>query len=124
MPIEDGDRVEELVEAILPAIVDLLSRIDPEAGEFTTPEFIEVMREDPASRTAYDDAVRGWGEGDHRSKMVVHGQVIPMAMRRSGLVEWLGFAHGASDPYAIPARWQLRSPDEGPDTARGTQRGG
>jgi hypothetical protein len=39
--------------------------------------------------------------------MVVHGQVIPAALRQSGLVEWIGFAHGEDDPYGVPARWRL-----------------
>jgi hypothetical protein len=41
--------------------------------------------------------------------MVIHGQVIPATLRRSGRVEWLGFAHGVDDPYAVPARWRFLS---------------
>jgi hypothetical protein len=45
--------------------------------------------------------------------MVVHGQVIPGILRRSNLVEWLGFAHGEDDPYAVPGRWRLLAVDRG-----------
>ena len=41
--------------------------------------------------------------------MVVHGQVIPLIMRRSGLVDWVGYAHGQADDYAVPAWWRLRT---------------
>ena len=40
--------------------------------------------------------------------MVIHGQVIPGILRRTNLVEWAGYAHGESDPYAVPAWWTLR----------------
>ena len=65
------------------------------------------MQTDPAAGVAYEEALRRWGEGERYGKMVVHGQVIPTVLRRSGLVEWLGFAHGEEDPYAVPARWRL-----------------
>lgn len=88
-----------------PAVEDILRRL--EGDEFTTSELIEVMRSDPTAAAAYDDAIRFWGEGERYAKMVIHGQVIPGAMRRSGLVEWVGFAHGDDDPYAVPALWRL-----------------
>lgn len=103
-----SDNVEALIDFAAPAVADILRRLDPaETDEFTTLEFIEVMRGDPAGQAAYDEALRRWGERDHYAKLVVHGQVIPVALRRSGLVEWLGFAHGEEDPYGVPARWRL-----------------
>jgi hypothetical protein len=39
--------------------------------------------------------------------MVVHGQVIPLILRASPLVEWAGFAHGEPDEFAVPAVWRL-----------------
>ena len=39
--------------------------------------------------------------------MVIHGQVIPAALRRSHRVIWVGFAHGVTDEYAVPAWWRL-----------------
>jgi hypothetical protein len=103
----DADPVEGLVEFLSPVVVGILRRIDPEVEEFTTVEFIDVLHDDPQAAHAYREALRRWGEDERRAKMVVHGQVIPVAMRRSGLVEWLGFAHGVDDPYAVPGRWRL-----------------
>ena len=101
------DRVEELIDALYPVVEDILRRL--EGDEFTTVEFIEVMLSDPRAGAAYESALRRWGEGERYAKMVVHGQVIPAALRRSGLVEWAGFAYGEDDPYAVPARWRLLS---------------
>jgi hypothetical protein len=109
----EADPVEGLVEFLTPVVAGILRRIDPEVEEFTTVEFIEVLQQDPQAAHAYGEALRRWGEGERRAKMVVHGQVIPVAMRRTGLVEWLGFAHGVDDPYAVPGRWRLVGGDAG-----------
>ena len=111
-PAGRADRIEEIVEFVAPVVTDVLRRL--EGDEFSTVEFIEVMRSDPDAGAAYDEALRRWGEGERRAKMVVHGQVIPAALRMSGLVEWLGFAHGEDDPYAVPARWRLATRDATP----------
>lgn len=103
--LDRPDRVDALIDFIAPAIEDLLGRVEGE--EFTTSEFIAVMQEDPAGSAAYEETLRRWGEGERYARMVVHGQVIPAAMRRSGLVEWVGFAHGEEDQYAVPALWRL-----------------
>jgi hypothetical protein len=108
--LDRPERVEALIAFLAPAIDDLLRRIEGE--EFTTPELVEVIQVDPPTKAAYDEALRRWGEGDRYAKMVVHGQVIPAALRQSGRVEWLGFAHGVDDPYAVPSRWRLMSPAE------------
>jgi hypothetical protein len=100
------DLVDELMDFLFPVVVDLLQRL--EGDEFTTPQFIEVMQTDPRAKAAYDEALRRWGENEERSKMVVHGQVIPGVLRRSELVEWAGYAHGEVDPYAVPAWWAMR----------------
>jgi hypothetical protein len=47
------------------------------------------------------------------SKMVLHGQVIPGVLRRMPNVEWAGFAHEATDEYAIAAWWRLRDASTG-----------
>jgi hypothetical protein len=39
--------------------------------------------------------------------MVVHGQAIPGAMRRSKRVEWTGYAYGENDEFGVPAWWRL-----------------
>lgn len=103
--LDRPDRVEALIEFMLPTVADILSRL--EGDEFSTGDLVAIMRGDPAAAAAYDEAVVRWGEGERYAKMVIHGQVIPVAMRRTGLVEWLGFAHGEEDPYAVPARWRL-----------------
>jgi hypothetical protein len=104
-PLDRPDRVDGLIDFLAPVVAGLLRRL--EGDEFTTVEFIEVMLSDPPAAAAYEEALRRWGEGERYAKMVVHGQVIPAALRRSGLVEWIGFAHGEEDPYAVPARWRL-----------------
>lgn len=104
--LERPDRVDALIDLLAPAVDDILRRL--EGDEFTTAEFIDVMLSDPTAAAAYQDAIRIWGEGEHYAKMVIHGQVIPGAMRRSSRAEWVGFAHGEDDQYAVPARWRLR----------------
>jgi hypothetical protein len=103
--LDRPDRVEALIDFLAPVVAGVVRRLEGE--EFTTVEFIEVMLTDPVVAAAYEQALRRWGEGERYAKMVVHGQVIPVALRRSGLVEWVGFAHGEDDPYAVPARWRL-----------------
>jgi len=103
--LDQPDRVDALVDFLAPTVRDLLSRLDGE--EFTTVQFIDLLLTVPSAAGSYRETLNRWGEGERRAKMVVHGQVIPAAMRRSGLVEWIGFAHGVDDPYAVPARWRL-----------------
>lgn len=103
--LDRPDRVDAIIAFLEPTIDDVLRRI--EGDEFTTTEFIALLQSDPVAKAAYDEALRRWGEGERYAKMVVHGQVIPGILRRSELVEWLGFAHGVEDPYAVPARWRL-----------------
>ncbi len=103
--LDRPDRVDAIVEFITPAITDLVSRLEGEG--FSTGQFIEVMLSDPPTAAAYAEALQRWGEGERYARMVVHGQVIPAALRRSGRVEWVGFAHGEEDPYAVPALWRL-----------------
>jgi len=100
-----NDKVDELIVFLTPAIRSLLERV--EADEFTTTQFIEVMHLDPQSELAYQQALVEWGEAPDHARMVVHGQVIPAAMRASGKVEWIGFAHGEEDPWAVPGLWRL-----------------
>jgi hypothetical protein len=101
------DLVDELMDFLFPVIVDLLHRLD--GDEFTTVQFIELMQSDSGANEAYQEALRRWGENEHYSKMVVHGQVIPGVLRRSELVDWVGYAHGENDVYAVPAWWALRT---------------
>lgn len=109
--LDRPDRVDAIMEFLTPVIEDMLARL--EGDEFTTVDFIEVMRSDAAGEAAYLEAVRRWGESDQYAKMVLQGQAIPGVLRRSRRVEWLGFAHGVPDAYAVPANWRLlpREPD-------------
>lgn len=104
-----NDKVDELIVFLTPYIRSLLERV--EADEFTTTQFIEVMHLDPQTEVAYQQAMTEWGERPDHARMVIHGQVIPAAMRASGMVEWIGFAHEEEDPWAIPAWWRLISPN-------------
>ena len=101
--LDRPDRVDAIIDFLQPTIEEILSRI--EGDEFTTTEFIEVLQSEAEGNAAYHEALRRWGEGERYGKMVIHGQVIPGILRRSTRVEWLGFAHGVDDPYAVPARW-------------------
>ena len=103
--LDRPDRVDAITAFLTPTIDGILRRI--EGDEFTTTEFIALLQSDPVANAAYLEALRRWGEGDRAAKMVIHGQVIPGILRRSHLVEWLGFAHGEDDPYAVPGRWRL-----------------
>ncbi len=103
--LDRPDRVDAIIDFLAPTLEDILRRLD--GDEFTTTEFIEILKSDPDANAAYQEALRLWGEGDRYAKMVVHGQIIPGILRRSALVEWLGFAYGEDDTYAIPARWHL-----------------
>jgi hypothetical protein len=103
--LDRSDRVDAITDFLAPTVEDILRRID--GDEFTTTEFIALLQSDPEANAAYLEALRRWGEGDRAAKMVVHGQVIPGILRRSHLVEWLGFAYGDEDPYAVPGRWGL-----------------
>jgi hypothetical protein len=103
--LDRPDRVDAIIAFLAPTVEDILRRL--EGDEFSTPEFIAVLQSDPEANAAYMEALRLWGEGDRYARMVVHGQVIPGILRRSEMVEWLGFAYGEDDSFAIPARWRL-----------------
>lgn len=102
---KDGVTVEDIAGDMEDVINAVLQRLEGEA--FTTTQFIEVLRSVPEGEAAYDAAWRRWGEQEHPSKMVIHGQVVPLVLRRSRLVRWDGFAHGEDDPYGVPAWWVL-----------------
>ncbi len=101
----NGVTVDQLIDRLFPVVDALLGRL--EGDEFTTSEFIDLMQSVPAAADAYAQALVAWGETERPGKMVIHGQVVPGALRRSGKVEWLGFAHGEADEYAVPAWWKL-----------------
>jgi hypothetical protein len=105
-----ADEVEQLIEYLTPFVESIVDRLN--VDEFTTVEFIDAMQMDMNAAAAYEESIRRWHEDNtEMAKMVIHGQVIPQILRRSGKVSWAGYAHGAQDPYAVPA-WWLRVPDE------------
>lgn len=97
--------MQEITLLLKPYIAPIVERIT--VDEFTTVEFIEAMQLDPDTRAAYENALERWIEpGEFRAKAVIHGQVIPLLLRETGLVEWAGFAHGEPDEFAVPAWWR------------------
>lgn len=103
----NGVTVDDLVEKMAPYIEALLLRL--EGDEFTTNDLIDIMLQVPDTKAAYDAAGRAWGEQRRQTKMVLHGQVIPSVLRKSSLVEWVGFAHGEADEFAVPGIWRLKT---------------
>jgi hypothetical protein len=106
---KDGVTVEEIAADMAPTIDELLQRI--EGDVFTTTQFIELLRSVPAGEAAYLEALERWGEEERASKMVIHGQVIPLVLRRSSRVRWDGYAHDEPDDFAVPAWWKLQAAD-------------
>lgn len=100
-----GITVDQLIDRIFPVVDGVLANLD--GDEFTTTEFIKLMLTVPEGAAAYREAIQLWGEQERPTKMVIHGQVIPGAMRRSRYVEWAGYAHGEADEYAVPVWWRL-----------------
>lgn len=94
--------------ALAPHVESIIPRIN--VDEFTTLEFIEALRTDPAARRAFEQALAIIPETDEdRARMILHGQIIPDLLRASGLVEWAGYAYGHEDPYGVPAWWRKKS---------------
>lgn len=103
--------MDAATQILAPYIDDILSRIN--VDEFTTLEFIGALQLDPAAKQAFERALQSWPENDERmSRMVIHGQVVPVLLRSSALVEWMGYAHGEEDPYGVPAWWRRLSTDD------------
>jgi hypothetical protein len=102
-----NDKVDDLILFLTPYFRSLLERV--EADEFTTTQFIDVIHLDPETELAYQQALAEWGEDADNARLVIHGQVVPAAMRATGMVEWIGFAHDEEDPWAVPAWWRLKT---------------
>jgi len=101
----NGITVDDLIDELYPVVNDLLQRID--GDEFTTNDFVELLLSTSVGVAAYQQAIVHWGESERHSKLVIHGQAIPGAMRRSRHVEWTGYAHGADDAFGVPAWWRI-----------------
>lgn len=103
----NGITVDDLIDELYPVVDDLLQRID--GDEFTTNDFVSLLLSTPEGLLAYEQALVHWGENERHSKLVIHGQAIPGAMRRSSHAEWTGYAHGADDAFGVPAWWRIVS---------------
>ncbi len=101
----NGITVDDLIDELFPVVDNLLQRI--EGDEFTTNDFVELLLATPEGAAAYEQALFHWGESERHSKLVIHGQAIPGALRRSTHVEWTGYAHGENDEFGVPAWWRL-----------------
>jgi hypothetical protein len=109
--LPSSDPVDELMDFLEPYIAPIVRRIN--VDEFTTVEFISAMQMDPQTARAYQEAIKRWHEDNpEMAKMVIHGQAIPQLLRKSGLVEWNGYAYDEDDPYAVPAWWKKLEPGE------------
>src|SRR3712207_748239 len=64
--LDRPDRVDALIEYLLPTVDDILRRL--EGDEFTTSEFIDVLLTDPDAEAAYREALVRWGEGERYAK--------------------------------------------------------
>ncbi|MPZ15479.1 MAG: hypothetical protein GEU73_13840 [Chloroflexi bacterium] len=82
------------------------------AQRFSTKRLIDELRSTPDGQTAYRDALEAierQGAPPHMALHVVHGQVIPELLRRSGLVRFAGYIHGEpeeDDGYGVPSWWR------------------
>lgn len=100
-----GDPIEDVIAYMRPYIAPIIKRIN--VDEFTTAEFIQALNMDPETSAVYHEAIKRWHEqDDEAARLVIHGQVVPQLLRRSGLVEWSGYAYGHEDPYGVPAWWK------------------
>jgi len=109
-----GDPIEDVIDFMQPYIAPIVQRIN--VDEFTTSEFVQALNMDPETSQVYEQAIERWHENsEEAAKMVIHGQVIPQLLRRSGLVEWSGYAYGHEDPYGVPAWWKKTETHPGDD---------
>jgi hypothetical protein len=101
---------ERSIEVLEPAITQLLEQSGP--GRFSTRALIDALRSFPDGQRAYDEALAFTSEEARNQQMalqILHGQVVPDILRRSKLVRFQGFIHGATeedDGYGIPSWWE------------------
>jgi hypothetical protein len=79
---------------------------------FSTKGLIDFLRSTPEGEAGYQSALAtiiDEAGSDHMARMVIHGQVVPGLLRRSGRVRFAGFVHGnpnEDDGYAVPSWWR------------------
>jgi len=101
------EQYEAAQAAIAPHLAPTLDRL-PE--RFTTPDFISALWADPAGKQAYQQAMQIFMADLALARMaghIVHGQVIPDLLRRSGRVRFAGFAHHLAQEQhlGVPSWW-------------------
>jgi hypothetical protein len=82
-------------------------------SRFSTKRFIEEIRASTEGDAAYQEAlsIMSATGGEHMAMMVLHGQVIPSLLRRSGHVQFGGFIHGnpaENDGFGVPSMWNKK----------------
>lgn len=102
-----GDEAEALLEPVVMAAIGRVGK-----ARFSTRAFIEAIRSTEDGETVYQDAletVKHEGANDHMALLVLHGQVFPALLRKSGLLRFAGFIHGRPDEddgLAVPSWWR------------------
>ncbi len=102
----DDDRAYEIMEAPLHAAIARLAE-----SRFSTKRLIAEIRASADGDAAYREAMATLGPdpgSERMGMMVLHGQVIPGLLRRSGLVRFGGFIHGNAaedDGFGVPSLW-------------------
>ncbi len=102
----DDDRAYEIMEEPVHAAISRMAE-----PRFSTKRLIAEVRASAAGEAAYQEALHTLGPdpgSEGMGKMVLHGQVIPGLLRRSGLVRFGGFIHGnpaEDDGYGVPSLW-------------------
>ena len=106
----DRDPAGTAAKLLAPHVRSIVQRIN--VDQFTTLELIEAMRLDPEAKSAFETALSIIPETEEsRSRMILHGQIIPDLLRASKLVAWDGYAYGHEDPHGVPAWWRKVEPE-------------
>jgi hypothetical protein len=102
----DDDRAITLMEQPVQAAIARIAE-----PRFSTKRLIAEIRASADGEAAYQEALTTLGPdpgSERMGMMVLHGQVIPGLLRRSGLVRFGGFIHGnpaEDDGFGVPGLW-------------------
>ena len=99
---------EEAYQVLAPAVAEAIDRMP--ADRFSTKRLIDEIQLTADGKAAYEAALVIAAEGNtHMARLVVHGQVIPGLLRRSGRVRFAVFIHGQpdeGDEFHVPGWWR------------------
>ena len=99
---------DEAYVLLAPAVAEAIDRMP--ADRFSTKRLIDEIQLSADGKTAYEAALVIASEGNtYMARLIVHGQVIPGLLRRSGRVRFAGFIHGQpdeSDEFHVPGWWR------------------